>query len=246
MRAASRSRTSPRLLLLVALRSAAVVALPCGENRAFVDLGANDGQSLTWFAKQWAPRAKGKFTSVTAFEMNAVFAEPLRMLLAPWGGSLEMAAAWTADGSMTANMQLPGSRVATKGGVLYNMTSSALQVGGVPLNKRMKQRAGGAHERAVSVRTVDLSRWLAERFCRADAVDVKMDIEGAEFEVLEHLLRTDRARLIDTLAIEWHTSKRGAGGARATLQSRRDAILRGLSRAGVRIIDWSGKAGAMR
>ena len=113
---------------------------------------------------------------------------------------------------MTANMQLPGSRTASKGGVLYNMTSSALEVGGVPLNKQVRQHTRRTshpeHERSVRVRTIDFAQWLGERFCRADAVDVKMDIEGAEFQVLEHLLRTGRADLIDTLAIEWHTTKR--------------------------------------
>lgn len=66
-----------------------------------------------------------------------------------------------------------------------------------------------------------------------------------QFEVLEHVLRTGRANLIDTLAIEWHTSKRGVGGARLALQRRKESILRALGRANVRIIDWSGKAGAM-
>lgn len=157
-------------------------SLPCGENRAFIDLGANDGQSLQWFGKHWA--TQNKINAVTAFEMNGVFADPLRQLLKPWNGALEAAAAWTVDGDMPANMQQIGSRTSTKGGVLYNMTSSALAVGGVPLNKQAKQHAKkrGAHERTVSVRTVDFSRWLSQRYCPADRVDVKMDIEGAEVQ----------------------------------------------------------------
>lgn len=226
----------------------AALGLPCGQNRAFVDLGANDGQSLTWFGQHWAPRAPTRFTSVTAFEMNPVFEPVLRSLLRPWGGTLVSAAAWTSDGSMVANLQLPGSRTAIKGGVLYNMTGSALEVGGVPLNrKRQHRQQPAAHEARTSVSTVDLARWLSSHFCSADTVDLKMDIEGAEFEVLEHVLRSGHATLIDTLAVEWHTAKRGQGGARTALQKRQTAILSGLRRAGVRLIEWKdARAGGLR
>jgi len=231
------------MLLVVTLTT----ALPCGQNRAFVDLGANDGQSLTWFAKHIAPKSESKFTSVAAFEMNPVFAPVLKPLLQPWGGTLEAAAAWTAEGTMTAYMQQPGSRTATKNGVLYNMTSSALEVGGVPLNKKQQTRisAKSAHERRVDVPTVDFAKWLGRRFCTADHVHVKMDIEGAEWEVLEHMLRVRQAGLMDVLAIEWHTAKRAAGGARRSLERRRESIVEQLRRVGVTVVDWSGRSGAM-
>lgn len=56
--------------------------------------------------------------------------------------------------------------------------------------------------------------------------------------MLEHLLRTGGAALLDSLSVEWHTSKRGHGGARVVLQQRQASILRGLQRAGVRLIEW--------
>ena len=59
-----------------------------------------------------------------------------------------------------------------------------------------------------------------------------------EFEVLEHLLRSGVASLVDTLAVEWHTTKRGQGGARATLQAREQRIVTQLERAGVRLTKW--------
>ena len=99
-----RHRHSAAALLLVAVQHAlAKTPLPCGENVVFLDLGANDGQSLTWFRKHWAPASKRKFTDVFAFEMNPVFADGLRQLLKPWDGTLIAAAAWTSDGTLTAN-----------------------------------------------------------------------------------------------------------------------------------------------
>jgi len=211
----------------------------CGSRRAFLDLGANDGQSLARFHSDWQPRAATPYTHVVAFEMNSAFRDVLLEALRPLQGTLEMAAVWISDGTMIANMQTPGSRTATKHGILYNMTSSALQVGGVALNKYARsQRQQPATERAVSVRTVDFSRWLSRHFCRADDVAVKMDIEGAEFEVLEHLLRDGSAALVDTLSIEWHTSKRGQGGAKTALIRRQAKIVSGFTRAGCKVVDW--------
>ena len=171
--------------------------------------------------------------------MNPVFAPVLQLLLRPWAGELVAAACWTSDGRMAATLQQPGSRTAMKRGVIYNMTSSALEVGGVPLNKHGRSRSIGAHEARTSVPTIDFAHWLSDRFCAADKVDVKMDIEGAEFEVLEHLVRTGAAAQIDTLAIEWHTHKRGLGGLRLSLHERQKRIEKKLRSFGVNLIKWA-------
>mmetsp|Transcript_16941 Transcript_16941/g.36708 ORF Transcript_16941/g.36708 Transcript_16941/m.36708 type:complete len:253 (+) Transcript_16941:98-856(+) len=229
-------------------------ALPCGENRAFIDLGANDGQSLQWFDRVIRPGAQ-PYTSVTAFELNGAFAPVLGALLRRMpSGSLVQAAAWVRDGEMEASLQLPGSRTAVKAGVLYNMTASSLQVDGVPLNRspfggrqRGLRRGERTHsdDAVVRVRTIDLASWLAVHFCSADDVFVKMDIEGAEFEVLEHLLDQGVAGLIDSIYIEWHTTKRGAGRGQMLL-GRQKRISGGLKKAGVRLQNWhDGRAGSL-
>jgi FkbM family methyltransferase len=50
---------------------------------------------------------------------------------------------------------------------------------------------------------VDLAR-LLRQYRQSDNVVVKMDIEGAEFELLVHLIKENVLGLIDTLAIEYH------------------------------------------
>lgn len=90
--------------LLVLLLNA---ALPCGQNRAFIDLGANDGQSLVWFEKKILRNSPTPYTAVYAFEMNQHFVEPLTSILGRLpNGVLESAAAWVSDGVMEANMQV--------------------------------------------------------------------------------------------------------------------------------------------
>jgi len=61
--------------------------------------------------------------------------------------------------------------------------------------------------RYIDVQTVDFADWLDKTVAPQDKVVCKMDIEGAEFDVLEHLLKRKKARLIDLLLVEWHVSR---------------------------------------
>lgn len=223
----------------------------CGSRRAFIDLGANDGQSLRWFRSHRVMMRIGEapYTTVIALEMNPAFGASLREELARMPGSVQtellQAAAWVRDGSMEAQMQLVGSRTASKRGMLYNMTGSALRVGGVALNRakdgrgrRAAKSPAAGSEAVTTVRTIDLGAFLSARFCAADYVHVKCDIEGAELEVFEHLLRTGVAPLIDELAVEWHLEKRATRAARLELRERQRKIVEGFAGAGVRLTRW--------
>lgn len=54
----------------------------------------------------------------------------------------------------------------------------------------------------IKVPSVNLSRIILES--KAQLIVVKMDIEGAEFEVLQHLIRENSLKKIDHLYIEFH------------------------------------------
>jgi len=57
--------------------------------------------------------------------------------------------------------------------------------------------------------------------------------------VLEHLLKRGAAQLVDTVSIEWHTLKRGAGGTGpARLRARQKRISAALEQLGVRVVVW--------
>ena len=62
-------------------------------------------------------------------------------------------------------------------------------------------------DRYIDVPTVDFADWLDRTVTAADRVVCKMDIEGAEFDVLEHVLNKSKIRLIDLLLVEWHVSR---------------------------------------
>ena len=59
----------------------------------------------------------------------------------------------------------------------------------------------------IEVETIDFSDWLAKNITGDNYVVCKMDVEGAEFDVLEHLLETKQIDLIDVLLVEWHVSR---------------------------------------
>ena len=157
-------------------------------------------------------------------------------------------------------MQLPGGRTGSKHGVFYNMTSSSLiDANGVALNRRSKKSSSSCatsadvarccrrHPKAckaepkgdgvVRVPTVDFGRWLESRFCKEDYVHVKMDIEGAEFEVVRHLVLTGAAQLIDEIAIEWHLAKVGPKKA-SQRREEMNLLVRDLKAAGAKPRDW--------
>ena len=56
----------------------------------------------------------------------------------------------------------------------------------------------------INVETIDFAKFLSETCTKEDRVIVKLDIEGAEYEVLYKLISTGAVHLIDDLIIEFH------------------------------------------
>jgi FkbM family methyltransferase len=57
------------------------------------------------------------------------------------------------------------------------------------------------------VETIDFSEYLSVHFKKDDYIVVKMDIEGKEYDVLEHLIETGNISFINKLYCEWHYHK---------------------------------------
>ena len=51
---------------------------------------------------------------------------------------------------------------------------------------------------------IDFSRWLSANFSIRDYIIVKMDIEGAEYEVLEKMIRDGTLQMVNELYVEFH------------------------------------------
>ena len=73
---------------------------------------------------------------------------------------------------------------------------------------------------------------------------VKLDIEGGEWELLEHVIASGGAHLIDYLSVEWHLGQRAPHptAERQQLKNRRKRIDRDLRSVGVRMLPWESYA----
>jgi FkbM family methyltransferase len=71
----------------------------------------------------------------------------------------------------------------------------------------------------VYVRTVNLTKWLEMNFKQEDRIVVKMDIEGAEHDVINSMIKTGTHKLIDVLAWECHSKGGDCGVLKKALKT---------------------------
>lgn len=59
----------------------------------------------------------------------------------------------------------------------------------------------------LEVQTIDFSKWLLDTFTKDDNIILTLDIEGAEYDLLEKMIGDDSLDLIDELYVEFHGKK---------------------------------------
>jgi len=64
--------------------------------------------------------------------------------------------------------------------------------------------AKASNAKGTRLTSVNLALWLLQNFSPRDFVVVKMDIEGAEYELVPHLAQMKAGIVIDHLLVEWH------------------------------------------
>ena len=63
------------------------------------------------------------------------------------------------------------------------------------------------YSRSITVDAIDFSKWVEEKISESDYVILKIDIEGAEYEVLSKMIEDGSIAKINLLFIEWHANK---------------------------------------
>ena len=61
----------------------------------------------------------------------------------------------------------------------------------------------------LQVESIDFSLWLKNSFKSEDEIILKMDIEGAEYDILNKMIKDETIKLIKKLFIEWRRKKVG-------------------------------------
>jgi len=155
---------------------------------ALVDCGAHIGSSIKVLQFRRA------FTSIYAFEPNPVLFPVLQANLSSLANLYELhlydAAVWIHSTGVDLYLGHPESSTLIPG-------KRAHPRYGVPID----------YQRPVHVKSIGLSQWIHATFGIGDTVILKMDIEGAEYEVLDQMLQEDTLRYIDELYVEWHVDR---------------------------------------
>lgn len=184
----------------------------------YIDLGCYDGDSVLSFM-QWAPF----FTPGTEWKIFAIDPNPdvvARMTnLADYRDYLTFIneAAWIKNTTMDFTVR-PRSR---------------------PLgSSMMKNKNDWGMGDVVQVKAFDFSSWLAEQW-QSDfygQIVVKIDIEGAEYDVLQNLIDDGNSGLVDAYLVEWHGNKL-AEGTRSYAAWQKE-IIATLKTRGSRVEEW--------
>jgi FkbM family methyltransferase len=194
--------------------------------KIFVDCGFNAGEMLERFAK-----ALPDF-QFYGFEVNSqYFAERAAELQKRHPNILGLNFSAVSDHDGTASFHIAGQ----KKGVLRAEATTIL-----PDFHEDQFIQEGTYE----VPAIDFSRWLKEMVARHTEADgskpfvvVKMDIEGAEYAVLEELVHYRTVALISELMVEFHTQQFDQN--QRPHYERREADIRDeLSHFPVQILSW--------
>jgi len=86
----------------------------------------------------------------------------------------------------------------------------------------------GIYNDEIIVESVDFSDYLEQNFDESDNIIVKLDIEGYEYELLDHLIDTGNIKYINKMFCEWHEAKliRNFGNADQVKSRHNDLVYR--------------------
>jgi FkbM family methyltransferase len=153
-------------------------------NKVFIDCGANVGSVLMDFMAEFPDH------DFHAFEPNPALVPLIHARVAsllPLAPRIHSKAVWVRDGETDLYLGHPDSSTLLPGKQVPECYTQQID-----------------YSHPVRVPCIDFSRWLAQNVSPGDEVKVKMDIEGAEYIVLERMLAQGTLGLISRLQVEWH------------------------------------------
>lgn len=56
----------------------------------------------------------------------------------------------------------------------------------------------------ISVECIDIDEWIKSQFDPQDFIILKLDVEGAEYQILPHMIQNGSIKYINKILIEWH------------------------------------------
>lgn len=156
--------------------------------KAFIDLGAYTGDTIQQFHSWMLISDNPNKYTIYAFEPNPDLTKQMKdvasqyknVIFKPW-------AAWIFDG----RIEFAKDQTATPMGSTVMESKAAIW---------------DIHPH-VKVKCFNFPQWLKQMFKEDDEVIVKMDIEGAEFPILEAMLANGSITIPKKLLVEFHANK---------------------------------------
>jgi FkbM family methyltransferase len=60
-------------------------------------------------------------------------------------------------------------------------------------------------KKSIDIECINFNKWINDNFTSDDYIHVKLDIEGAEYQVLHNMINGGSIKLISELVCEWHS-----------------------------------------
>jgi FkbM family methyltransferase len=152
--------------------------------KIFIDAGAHAGESVSFYLDR-QPKLKGSI--VYFFEPNPQYAQRLKEM----ENNRDYKVIYKPEAVWTKNEELSFFIAKDQ----WGDAGSTL----LPEKKEVLDR-----ERPLKVRAIDFAEFLKTNVTANDYVIVKLDIEGAEYKVIEHLIETNTICMINEIWVEWH------------------------------------------
>jgi FkbM family methyltransferase len=166
-------------------------------SKVFLDLGTHYGQGLRHFIQRFGIDSTWK---VHTFEANPLVHQQFTdkfLVQTPYVVS-HHAAVSTYDGTITFNVETPPGEGDT------GMGSSIISLDSWdPWKNNTSNRF---FQRSVTVPCIDLSSFIQQNFSTDDYILIKMDIEGAEYDILERMYASGTLDMVSHLSVEWHST----------------------------------------
>lgn len=188
----------------------------------FVDAGANLGQGFKWFSSFY----NSPNVSFHLFEPNPNCQNFLKEVVE----------------SSSQDIKLYDFGIATFDGVVkfYGLSESeggCLSEGGSINFDHNSNWYKSSENDAISVKVLDFEKYLDEQSNVYDKIVVKMDVEGAEVDVLERLIETNAIKKISVLYIEFH-SQFQSEPQRSYTRKREEKIISTMKCLGLKVRIW--------
>ena len=150
--------------------------------KVFIDCGANEGQSIQNFINKWSDWSE---YTIHSYEANPRLVHHFDKFKEIQNINFHSEAIWIYDGTVDFYLSNEG-----------NVGSSII---GTKVTGRLDKIP-------TTVKCVDIDR-IIRQYSKEDNVILKIDVEGAEYELLDYMLSKNTFELVNDLYIEFHNGK---------------------------------------